>query len=165
MRTTIVVATLACCVGVSVAQTTAPAKAFDLLQSLVGEWEADLPGFGKLTNSIRLISNGVAIEETLGTTADNETSIYTRDGNRILLTHFCALTSDGHVVRLVSADAHGAVNQLEFHLTGSTNLHSPSAAHMEQVSLTVTDANHFSERWTKTQSGKDTVFDLHFVRR
>ena len=71
--------------------------AFERLKTLAGEWQADLPGFGTLTNSVRLVSNAKAIEETLGTPADNEVSIYTRDNNRILLTHFCALTPDGHL--------------------------------------------------------------------
>jgi hypothetical protein len=27
------------------------------------------------------------------------------------------------------------------------------------------DHDHFTEQWTKSENGKDTVFDLHFVRR
>ena len=69
-------------------QTGAAGDAFERMKALAGEWEADLPGFGKLSNSIRLVSNGKAIEETIGVPADNEVSIYTRDGARILLTHF-----------------------------------------------------------------------------
>jgi hypothetical protein len=37
------------------------------LKSLAGDWEADLPGFGKLTSSVRLASKGMAIEEVIGT--------------------------------------------------------------------------------------------------
>lgn len=64
--------------------------------ALSGDWEADLPGYGKMQDTVRLISNGTAIEETIGTAADNEASIYTRDGDRILMTHYCAMTPDGH---------------------------------------------------------------------
>jgi len=138
---------------------------FEQLKSLSGEWEADLPGSGKLTNSIRLVSNGKAIEEIIGTPADNELSIYTIDDNRILLTHFCALTPDGHQVRLETARLKGVHDNLVFAFIGATNLHSPSAPHMRHVLMTFTDRDHFSERWTKTEHGKDTVFDLHFVRR
>ena len=81
MRMWMLVATLAIC---ATAHSSEPSStdAFEQLKTLVGEWQADLPGFGKLTNSIRLVSNGIALEETLGTPADNETSIYTRDNNR-----------------------------------------------------------------------------------
>jgi hypothetical protein len=163
-RTSLLLSFLACGIGAVSAQPLNPQDTFERLQALVGNWEADLPGFGKLTSSIRLISNGKAIEETFGTPADNETSVYSRDGHRILLTHFCALTQDGHVVRLASVSVKGVSNPIEFVLTGTTNLHSPSAPHMRRVLVTLTDADHFSEKWTKTVGGTDTVFDLHFIR-
>jgi hypothetical protein len=136
-----------------------PADPFDQLKSLAGEWEADLPGFGKLTESIRLVSNGKAIEETLGSPADNEVSIYTRDNNSILLTHFCAMTPDGHVARLETGALSGGQDRLTFVFIGS------AAPHMRLVVMTFTDQDHFSEKWTKIENGKDTVFDLTFVRR
>jgi len=40
-----------------------------------------------------------------------------------------------------------------------------AAPHMRRVLLTIIDRDHFRERWTKTEAGKDTVFDLQFVRR
>ena len=98
-------------------------------------------------------------------TADNEISIYTRDGNRILLTHFCALTPDGHVARLETAPLKGAFDRLEFVFRDATNLHSLAAPHMRRVVLIIRDNDHFTERWTKIETGKDTVFDLNFVRR
>ena len=36
---------------------------------------------------------------------------------------------------------------------------------MRRVVITVIDRDHFSERWTKTEKGVDTVFDLKFARR
>jgi hypothetical protein len=143
----------------------APPDAFEQMKSLAGEWEADLPGFGKMTNSIRLVSNEKAIEETIGTPSDNEVSIYSRDNNRILLTHFCALTAYGHVARLETGALTGAQERLTFVFTGATNLPGSAAPHMRMVVMTLIDHDHFSERWTKTENGKDTVFDLKFVRR
>src|ERR1700722_7399682 len=86
----------ASCNAVVQVQGAAPADAFAQLQTLSGDWEADLPGYGKMQDTVRLISNGAAIEETLGTAADNEASIYTRDGDRVLMTHYCAMTPGGH---------------------------------------------------------------------
>ena len=118
----------------------------------------------KLTNSISLVSNGIAIEERLGTPADNEVSIYTRDGSRVLLTHFCALTPLGHQVRLETAPLDGVRDNLLFVFRDATNLTEPAAPHMRRVLLTFTDGDHFTEEWTKTENGKDTVFVLKFVR-
>jgi hypothetical protein len=164
MRIVIVLAALAWCACARSAPT-GPADAFEQLQSLAGEWEADFPGVGKLTNLIRLVSNGKAIEETIGNPADNEISVYTRDDQRILMTHFCAMTPDGHQVRLVSARLNGLHDSLAFAFIGATNLHSNAAPHMTRMVMTLTDHDHISEKWTKSEGGKDTVFDLKFVRR
>jgi hypothetical protein len=141
-----------------------PVDSFAALKTLAGEWQAELPGFGTITGTIRMISNGRAIEETIGTAADNEVSIYARDDDRILLTHFCAMTPDGHVVRLRSAAQQGTPNMLTFVFRDAVNLHSAAAPHMRRVVLTIIDSDHFSERWTRTERGVDTVFDLNFVR-
>ena len=140
------------------------AEPFEHLKSLVGDWEADLPGYGKIQDSVRLVSKGTAIEETIGTPADNETSIYTRDGKRIVMTHYCALTPDGHQVRFETESLEGAPDRLEFVFVGSTNLHDPKAPHMRHMTMSFA-GDHLSERWTKTEAGKDTAFDLNFTRR
>ena len=161
---TLLFAVLAGTAGCGAARAAA-ADSYERLAALAGEWEADLPGYGKLTNSIRIVSNGTAVEETIGTAADNETSLYTRDGERVLLTHFCALTPQGHIARLATATLEGAPARLEFSYVGATNLPRPDAAHMRRVVITFSDRDHFSEQWTKSENGKDTVFELHFVRR
>jgi hypothetical protein len=157
MRTVILFAALAFCARA--------ADTFERMKALAGEWEADLPGFGKMSDSIRLVSNGKAIEETLGTQADNEVSLYTRDGDQILLSHFCALTADGHQVRLETGQLTGLQDRIVFAFRDAMNLHNPAAPHMRQVSMTFTDGGHFSEKWTKTENGKDTIFEMKFVRR
>lgn len=139
--------------------------AFELVKSLVGEWHASLAGFGPLTNSIRLVSNGAAVEETIGTPQDNETSLYSRDGARVLLTHFCSMTSGGHEVRLASMDSSAVGrSELRFRFVDASNLASVREPHMRDMVMSVIDKAHFRERWTKTEAGKDIVFDLDFVR-
>ena len=138
---------------------------FEQLKLLAGEWQAELPGYGQITDSIRLASKGTALEETLGTPADNEVSLYTRDGKRVLLTHFCALTAEGHVARLETGALQGSAGELEFNLASLSNLPDKAAPHMRRVVVTFIDRDHFSERWTKTEKGVDTVFDLKFARR
>lgn len=164
VKTLILIATLGICTSAASSEP-GSTEAFEQLKTLAGEWQADLPGFGKLTNSVRLVSNGKAVEETIGSPADNEVSIYTRDNNRILLTHFCAMTPDGHQARLETAPINGAPDSLTFIFRDATNLHSPTAPHIRRVFMKITDHDHFTEKWTKTEKGKDTVFDLNFVRR
>jgi hypothetical protein len=140
-------------------------EVFEQLKSLVGDWGADLPGFGKLTGSVRLASNGKAIEEIFGTDKDNELSVYTLNADKILLTHYCALTPDGHQVRLQTPRLGSGPEHLDFSFVSATNLHSKAAPHMRRVIMTIYDRNHYSEQWVKTENGKETVFNLNFVRR
>jgi hypothetical protein len=140
-------------------------EVYDRLKSLAGEWESELPGYGKLTSSVRVVSDGKAIEETIGTPEDNELSIYTLNADRILLTHYCAMTPDGHQVQLQTPRLKYTPEHLQFEFAGATNLHSKRAAHMQRVNMTISDRDHYSEKWTKTENGKETVFDLNFARR
>src|SRR5271154_6305312 len=164
MRTLMLIATLALCASGATSELRS-SDAFEQLKTLAGEWQADLPGFGKLTNSVRLVSNGKAVEETIGTPADNEVSIYTRDNNRIVLTHFCALTPDGHQVRLETGPLRGVQDRIVFAFRDAINLHNRGAPHMRQLIMTFTDNGHVSEKWSKTENGKDTIFEIKFVRR
>jgi hypothetical protein len=165
MRIAVLLALSAC--GACWAGTDAhtPPDSFEQMQALAGEWQADLPGYGQILDSIRLVSKGTAVEETLGTPGDNEVSLYTRDGKRVLLTHFCALTADGHVARLETGALPGSPGELAFTLASVSNLHAGTAPHMRRVVITFIDRDHFRERWTKTEKGVDTVFDLQFARR
>ena len=82
----------------------------------------------------------------------------------MLLTHFCALTADGHVARLESGALPESPGELAFTLTSLSNLPDEAAPHMRRVVITFIDRDHFRERWTKTEKGADTVFDLQFSR-
>jgi hypothetical protein len=140
-------------------------EVFDQLKALAGDWDAELPGFGELTSSVQLVSNGKAIEETIGTDDDNEISVYTVSGEKVLMTHYCALTPDGHQVHLSTQKRGAGPNHLEFDLVSATNLHSMAAPHMRHLSITIIDRDHYAEQWTKSENGKDTILELQFARR
>ena len=139
--------------------------AFDSLRALAGDWDADLPGYGRIASTVRVVSNGRAVEETIGTPANNELTVYARDGGRIVLTHYCAMTPDGHVVTMRSAGPADAAGELHFELASTLNLHDPAAPHMREVVLTFVDRDHYTERWTRTEKGHDGVFELRYARR
>jgi hypothetical protein len=50
-------------------------------------------------------------------------------------------------------------------MVSAVNLHSKASAHMRRLVMRISDSNHYSETWTKTEGGKETIFDLKFVRR
>ena len=141
------------------------AEMYDRLKSLEGNWEAELPGFGKLTSTVRAVSTGKAIQEIIGTPAESELSVYTLSNETIALMHYCAMTPDGHQVLLQTDRLDAPTGELDFRFKSATNLHGKDAAHMRRMTLTIVDRDHYSEKWIKTEEGKDTTFELLFVRR
>jgi hypothetical protein len=146
-------------------QASAAASAFDRLKALAGTWQADSPAGGKLTSTFVLVSKGTAIEETIGTPAENEVSLYTRGAGRIVMTHYCALTAAGNQSRLEAPAAAANQSEFVFAFVGADNLASAADAHMHRMVLRLQDPSHFTEAWTKRENGKDTIFTLSFVRR
>ncbi len=164
MRTLSLVSAFLICASSGIPQS-GPASPYDRIKTLAGEWAAQLAGFGKISDTIRLVSNGKAIEETIGTPADNEVSLYTRDGDRVLMTHYCALTPDGNQPRFKTGPLAADRNNFEFEFVSATNLPDDAARHMRHVTMTLIDHSHFTEKWTMAENGKDTILELNFVRR
>jgi hypothetical protein len=61
----------------------------------------------------------------------------TVNADRILLTHYCAMTPDGHQVRLQTQRIGATPDHLDFGFTSATNLHGTAAAHMRHMIMTI----------------------------
>jgi hypothetical protein len=142
---------------------TKPEEAFDRLKSLVGTWEAPTPQGGTVSDTIRLVSNGTALEEiSQGSGHDQMVSIYTRDGNRLAMTHYC---SAGNQPRMETGAVSGDEKEFDFTFTGITNLANSNAGHMNHLVTQIADRDHFTEQWTWRENGKDHAHSLHFTRK
>lgn len=139
-----------------------PASAFDRLKTLVGEWQGEGP-HGALTNTIRLVSNGTAMEETFQSTEDTQmVTLYTPDANRLAMTHYCAV---GNQPRMETAAITGDPKEFDFSFAGITNLMSSDSGHMHHLVIQIADQDHFAEQWTWRENGKDKAETFHFTRR
>ena len=139
-----------------------PASGFDRLKTLVGAWEASEPQGRLLTNTIRLVSNGTALEETSQSAEDNQmVTLYTADGNRLAMTHYCAA---GNQPRMETPAVTGDQKEFDFSLTGITNLTGPNSGHMRHLLIQIADQDHFTEKWTWRENGKDQIHTIHFRR-
>ena len=139
-----------------------PMSGFDQLKSLVGTWEARESQGKTVTNTIRLVSNGTALKETIQSAEDDQmVTLYTPNGKGLAMTHYCAA---GNQPRMEAPAATGDQKELEFSLTGVTNLANPNAGHMRHLLIQVADEDHFTEKWTWRENGKDLVHTIHFKR-
>ena len=139
-----------------------PASGLDRLETLVGTWQAVTPQGGTLTNTIRLVSNGTALEETSQSTEhDQMVTLYTADGNRLAMTHYCTA---GNQPRMETLAVTGDQNEFDFSFTGITNLAGPNAGHMRHLVIRIADPDHFTEQWTWRENGQDRIHTIHFKR-
>jgi hypothetical protein len=140
-----------------------PASGFDRLKTLVGTWEAASPQGGTLTNTIRLVSNGTALEEIFQSKEDDQmVTLYTADGNRLAMTHYCAA---GNQPRMETPAVTGEQKEFDFSFTGITNLMRLNSGHMRHLLIQIADQDHFTEQWTWRENGGDRITTIHFRRR
>jgi len=140
-----------------------PAGGFDRLKTLVGEWNVTAPDAKPFVSSFRLVSNDTALEETFENEKDRQmVTLYTADGNRLALTHFCSM---GNQPRMETPGVTHDSNEFAFAFTGATNLASADDMHMHQMTLKIDDSDHFSETWTMHANGKEQTETFHFTRK
>jgi hypothetical protein len=141
----------------------APANAFDRLKTLVGEWDGSDPIGKHVQDTIRLVSNNTALEETFQTDTDNQmVTMYTPDGNRLALTHYC---SKGNQPHLETPAVTVSSNEFAFAFIGAANLASNNDMHMHGMTLKIEDNDHFSETWTLMANGKEQTETFHLRRK
>ena len=124
--------------------------AYARLGTLAGEWEADT-SMGKIHLTYELIAGGSAMveRETMDHMPPMET-VYHLDGNRLQLTHYCAL---GNQPRLEARVYDAKTGNLEFGFLNATNLASPAVAHMHNASFRFVDEKHFTAVWELYENG------------
>ena len=141
----------------------APAIAFDRLKTLVGEWDGTDPTGKQVEDTIRLVSNNTALEETFQSDKDNQmVTMYTQDGNRLALTHYC---SKGNQPHLETPAVTASSNEFRFAFTAAANLASNDDMHMHGMTLKIEDNDHFTETWTLMAHGKEQTETFHLTRK
>ena len=132
-------------------------KSFEELKALDGAWEGKSLNGQPLEVAYRVTSNGSAIMSEIKGKEDM-ISMFNLDGDRVLLTHYCAVGNQPRMVASASPDG----KTFTFDFVDATNLPTPDAAHMIRMVLAMPDANHHTEEWTFSDHGKEhkEVFDL-----
>jgi hypothetical protein len=131
-------------------------RAFDKFKSMAGTWEGKM-GDEPVTVNYRVVSQGTAVMAEA--THESMVTMYTLDGNRLLMTHFCASGNQPRMAASLSPDG----KTMEFNFVDATNLANPQTGHMHHAVFSFADSNHYSEEWSWTESGQSKVahFDLH----
>lgn len=131
-------------------------KSFDKLKSMAGTWEGKMDG-QTVSTTYSVISGGSAV--MADATHESMVTMFTMDGDRLLMTHYCAAGNQPRMVASLSPDG----KSMTFNFLDATNLANPKAGHMHRAVFTFADADHYSEEWTYIKDGvsKNEHFDLH----
>jgi hypothetical protein len=137
-------------------------KSFDAVKSLAGNWEGKTSMGGAVQVSYKSTAGDSAvmaeIKSEMQGKSEDMISMFHMDGDRLLLTHYCAAGNQPRMQASISPDG----KTVSFDFLDATNLASPEDGHMQRVVFTFTDANHHSEEWHFINHGKEMVerFDL-----
>ena len=152
----------------SVSEKTAPSPAqpaFDQLKTLAGHWTGSVGIDGKdlpmdVTLRVTSLGNTLMHEMKSSTAPDDPISMFTIDGDHILLTHYCDAGNQPRLVGTVSPDG----KTLTFDFVSATGLLPTQHGHMQHVVFTFIDPDHHTEKWEFAMAdGKSmgATIDLH----
>lgn len=142
------------------------APAFDRFKALVGEWVAAADGpmaeKGDLVARYALTAGGTAVVETeFPGTPHEMVTVYTVEGQDVVLTHYC---TSGNQPRMRAAKAAGA--RLEFAFDGGGNVDPKSSKHMHSAVFEFLGPDEIRSEWTELADGKPAmVVPIHLVRK
>lgn len=137
---------------------------FQQVKQLVGKWTGTSSPTGQdakpepVATEFRLTSEGSAIEENLLKGMPHEmVDMYTDEGGKLAMTHYCAMGNQPHMV-LKSAGPH----QVSLEMVPTPGI-GTNDSHMHSLTLEFPDGNHLTERWTNYTGGKPSetvVFNM-----
>ena len=141
--------------------------AFERFKRLVGDWEvagAKSEGQkGKTQCRYHLTAGGSALVETVFPGEDMEmVTVYHRDGDQLMLTHYCHL---GNQPRMRTKEVDNA-KEIVFDLVGGGNLDPAKDTHMHAARFRFIDDDHFQTEWQLYTPGKPVeTHGLDLVRK
>jgi hypothetical protein len=117
-------------------------KSFDKMKALAGSWEGKTSEGKPVQISFRVTSNGSALmSEIMG--YENMITMFHLDGDRMLMTHYCATGNQPRMVGKMSPDG----KTVAFDFLDVTNFNGAQPGHMQQMIVSIPDANHHTEEW------------------
>jgi len=136
--------------------------AFDQLKSLAGEWEGKAASGGTTKVTYKVVSNGSVVMEQLQPAKEAEMiTMYTLDGDHIVVTHYC---SAGNQPTMQTGPVSAATGKYDFSFVRVSGTKTPDEGHMAALTLSITDKDHITEKWTFEDHGKSMVETFTYTR-
>jgi hypothetical protein len=137
-------------------ETAAAESQFEMLKTLEGTWvseggEEDGADAGT-TVTYATTAGGSALLETVFAGSPHEmVTLYTLDNGRLVLTHYCIMNNQPHMVALPPTED----NAVEFVCDGAPgNVASEDVKHMHRGKLTLVDPGSLHSEWQTAENGE-----------
>ncbi|TPW17391.1 MAG: hypothetical protein FD129_398 [bacterium] len=139
--------------------------AFERLKLLEGTWEGTAGGDGDAHAAMvtwEVTAGGTAmIERQFAGTPDEMVSVYHRDGDDLVMTHYCAM---GNQPRMRFDPGESASNLYTFRFNGGTNI-GKGATHVHAGTIHFVNANEMKAEWSVYAGSKRVGTNLFELRR
>jgi hypothetical protein len=137
-------------------------QAFDRLKTLAGTWEGTGEG-EKVKVLYRVTGGGSALVETqFPETAHEMVTVYHMNGDKLVLTHYCAAHNQPTMGFVPGKDA----SVLKFKFVSGSNMKATDM-HMHNMTMRLLSKDHVASEWEMHANGKpggSVKFDLHRVK-
>ena len=129
-------------------------QAFELMKRLAGEWSGKMDEEGSqppVTVTYRVTAAQSAVLETLFPGTEHEmVTLYHMDGEKLVLTHYCAAGNQPHMVLTKKSTP----TDLRFDFVSGSNVNPKKDMHMHSAHIHLAGSDTISGEWTGFQDGK-----------
>jgi hypothetical protein len=140
-------------------------EAFTRIKNLAGEWRGrvmDREKGPEVTVLYRVTAGGSAVLETLFPGTPHEMlTVYHLDGDKLMLTHYCAMGNQPQMV----LDPGSTVRQLVFAFVGGSNLNPGRDLHMHAGRISFMTGDRLENEWDTFQDGKRVETKTFYLER
>jgi hypothetical protein len=140
----------------------ASAAAFDHLKQLAGDWESTSSKEGVSRLRYTLTANGSALQEQFTGKPGEMLTVYTLDGDRILMTHYCVAHNQP---RMAAKNLDPATGDFHFDFVDLAGAPSDSIGHMHSMTIHIVDADHIQTNWFFYENGKAKFTEASYYTR
>jgi hypothetical protein len=129
---------------------------FERFKQLAGDWVGPNPmpeAKGKdMHVTYKVSSGGSAVVETIMPGTDHEmVTVITKDGDDLVLTHYCMLGNQPHM----KAPGKGDTDKVAFKFVSAGNMKSDKEMHMHDATFTFVDKDTLKTEWSHWMEGKE----------
>jgi hypothetical protein len=164
MKRTIAIVLASCLAAPAVAAAgAAAADPLDRLRALAGDWEGTGMNGKPVHITYTVTAAGSVVMEAIDPGTDHSMiTMYHKDGDRLMMTHYCAA---GNQPRMRAEKTAADARTIRFAMVDATNLAKPTDGHMVRLALTMDDDTHLTQEWTFRNEGKDAVDTFRLERK